>query len=191
MKLSGPGPLSGGMFLITVLILPVIHLFRYSVTSNSVLKGYKNLRIYPFLLDCQICCHIAIHSILILCISRLSILISPFSFLLLFIWAFYFLFSFSSVAQSCPTLCNPMDCRTPGFTVHHQLPELAQTPIINSWSLFSLERLTKGLPIYLFKEPTISSINHFYCLFNVSFISAMIFIIFFLLLTLGFIFFFS
>ena len=32
----------------------------------------------------------------------------------------------SSVTQSCPTLCNPMDCSTPGFTVHHQLPELAQ-----------------------------------------------------------------
>ena len=34
---------------------------------------------------------------------------------------------FSSVAQSCPSLCNPMDCRMPGFPVHHQLPELAQT----------------------------------------------------------------
>ena len=36
-------------------------------------------------------------------------------------------FSFSSVAQSCLTLCNPMDCIMPGFTVHHQLLELAQT----------------------------------------------------------------
>ena len=33
---------------------------------------------------------------------------------------------FSSVAQSCPTLCDPMDCSTPGFHVHHQLPELAE-----------------------------------------------------------------
>ena len=33
---------------------------------------------------------------------------------------------FSSVAQLCPTLCDPMDCSTPGFPVHHQLPELAQ-----------------------------------------------------------------
>ena len=31
------------------------------------------------------------------------------------------------VAQLCPTLCGPMDCSTPGFPVHHQLPELAQT----------------------------------------------------------------
>ena len=35
----------------------------------------------------------------------------------------------SSVAQSCLTLCNPMDCSTPGFPVHHQLPELAQTHV--------------------------------------------------------------
>ena len=32
-----------------------------------------------------------------------------------------------SVAKSCPTLCDPMDCSTPGFPVHHHLPELAQT----------------------------------------------------------------
>ena len=35
----------------------------------------------------------------------------------------------SSVAQSCPTLCNPMDCSTPGLPVHHQLLELAQTQV--------------------------------------------------------------
>ena len=34
---------------------------------------------------------------------------------------------FSSVTQSCPTLWDPMDCSTPGLSVHHQLPELAQT----------------------------------------------------------------
>ena len=38
-------------------------------------------------------------------------------------------FQFSSVAQSCLTLCNPMDGSTPGFAVHHQLPELAQTHV--------------------------------------------------------------
>ena len=36
-------------------------------------------------------------------------------------------FSFSSVVQSCPTLHNSMDCSTPGFTVHHKLPEYTQT----------------------------------------------------------------
>ena len=33
--------------------------------------------------------------------------------------------------QLCPTLCNPMDCSTPGFPAHYQLPELAQTHVIS------------------------------------------------------------
>ena len=36
---------------------------------------------------------------------------------------------FSSVAQSCPILCNPMDCSTPGLPVHQQLPEFNQTHV--------------------------------------------------------------
>ena len=36
---------------------------------------------------------------------------------------------FSSVAQSCPTLCNPMNPSTPGLRVHHQLPEFTQTHV--------------------------------------------------------------
>ena len=39
---------------------------------------------------------------------------------------------FSSITQSCPTLCNPMGYSTLGFPVHHQLPELAHT--YHSWS---------------------------------------------------------
>ena len=34
---------------------------------------------------------------------------------------------FSSVAESCPTLCDPMNCSTPGHPVHHQLPEFSQS----------------------------------------------------------------
>ena len=37
--------------------------------------------------------------------------------------------SVSSVSQSCPTLCDPIDCSTPGFLVHHQLQKLAQTHV--------------------------------------------------------------
>ena len=36
---------------------------------------------------------------------------------------------FSSVAQSCPTLCDPMNRSTPGLPVHHQLPEITQTHV--------------------------------------------------------------
>ena len=38
-------------------------------------------------------------------------------------------FQFSSVAQSCPTLCDPMNHSTPGLPVHHQLPEFTQTHV--------------------------------------------------------------
>ena len=36
---------------------------------------------------------------------------------------------FSSVAQSCPILCNPMNCSMPGLPVHHQLPAFTQTHV--------------------------------------------------------------
>ena len=39
----------------------------------------------------------------------------------------HLIFQFSSVAQSCPTLCNPMNRSTPGLPVHHKLPEFTQT----------------------------------------------------------------
>ena len=52
------------------------------------------------------------------------------------------IFQFSLVTQSCPTLYDPMDCSTPGFPVHHQLLEPAQTHLImvaviikNKWKL--------------------------------------------------------
>ena len=49
----------------------------------------------------------------------------------------------SSVAQSCPALCDPRDCSTPGLPVHHHLPQLAQTNVhgvsdaIQPYPLFS------------------------------------------------------
>ena len=39
------------------------------------------------------------------------------------------LYQFSSVAQSCLILCDPMNCSTPGLPVHHQLPEFTQTHV--------------------------------------------------------------
>ena len=54
---------------------------------------------------------------------------------------------FSSVAQLCPTLCDAMDCSTPGFLVHHQLLELAHThPSSTNW------------PSSWWGHPTISSL---------------------------------
>ena len=46
-------------------------------------------------------------------------------------------FQFGSVAQSCPTLCKPMNCSTPGLPVHHQLPESTQTHVQPSHTMSS------------------------------------------------------
>ena len=54
---------------------------------------------------------------------------------------------FSSVAQSCPTLCNPMDCSTPGFPVHHQLLELTQTHVY--WVVMPSNHLMLCWPLLL------------------------------------------
>ena len=68
--------------------------------------------------------------------SRLQSFPAPGSFPMS--WLFHYLklysetissFQFSSVTQSCPTLCDPMDCSTPGLPVHHQLPEVTQTHV--------------------------------------------------------------
>ena len=45
------------------------------------------------------------------------------------IFGLFSVFCCCSVTQSCPTLCDPMDYSTPGFPVHHHLPELAQTHV--------------------------------------------------------------
>ena len=70
----------------------------------------------------------------------------------------------SSMAQACPILCDPMDCNTPGFPVHHQLPELAQTHVYwvsdviqPSHSLASLLLLPS-----IFPSISVFSMNHFF-----------------------------
>ena len=76
---------------------------------------------------------------------------------------------FSSATQSCLTLCNPMDCRMPGFLVHHQLLELTQThvhrvsgainhlilchPLLLPPSIFSRIRVLSNEPILFIRWP--------------------------------------
>ena len=56
-------------------------------------------------------------------------------------------YQFSSVAQSCPTLCDPMECSTPGFPVHHQLPESTKSMPIES--VMPPNHLILGHPLLL------------------------------------------
>ena len=64
-----------------------------------------------------------------------------------------FLFQFSSVAQSCLTLCNPMDCSTPGLPVHHQLPEFTHVHWVN-------DSIQSSQPMSSPSSPTISLSQH-------------------------------
>ena len=79
-------------------------------------------------------CHILLISIRIWLIHTLKDFFSlcSFSFSHVVLYCLFGLIlksEFSSVTQSCPTLCNPMDCSKPGFPVCHQLLELAQTHV--------------------------------------------------------------
>ena len=65
---------------------------------------------------------------------------------------------FSSVAQSCLTLCNPMNCSTPGLPVHHQLPEFTQLTSIESVMPSSHLILSRSL---LLLSPILPSIRVF------------------------------
>ena len=78
------------------------------------------------------------HSVVFFCffalVTQEGFLISPCCSLELCIqMSIFFLFSlafqFSSVTQLCPTLCDPIDCSTPGFLAHHHLLEFTQTHV--------------------------------------------------------------
>ena len=75
--------------------------------------------------------HFTIHTrVESLCHLPRSNIVLEVTYALIIMWVSEFASDqFSSVTQSRPTPCNPMDCRTPGFPVHHKLPELAQTHV--------------------------------------------------------------
>ena len=58
-----------------------------------------------------------------------DLIISPWGLLMVQMSTHWFFFLLSSVAQSCPTLCDRMDCGMPGLPVHHQLLEFTQTHV--------------------------------------------------------------
>ena len=58
--------------------------------------------------------------------SSLGYTVGPYQLSILVI---YFIYQFSSVAQSCLSLCDPINRSTPGLPVHHQLPESTQTHV--------------------------------------------------------------
>ena len=65
-----------------------------------------------------------------------------------------------SVTKKCPTLCNPMDCNTPGFPVLHYLPELAQTHV--HWVCDAIQT---SHPLWSSSPPAFNLSQH-QCLFH-------------------------
>ena len=63
--------------------------------------------------------------------SSKSFIVSSLTFRSLIHFELIFVYGvqFSSVTHSCPTLCGPMDCSTPGLAAHHQLPEFPKTHV--------------------------------------------------------------
>ena len=56
---------------------------------------------------------------------------------------------FSSVTQSCPSLCNPMNCSVPGLPVHHQLPEPTQNKSQSGYKKFKWKITVKERRLFL------------------------------------------
>ena len=63
--------------------------------------------------------------------------------------------SSSSVTQFCPTLCDPMNCSTPGLLVHHQLPESTQTHVH-----LVCDAIQPSHPLLSFSPPALSPSQH-------------------------------
>ena len=104
------GPLSGPPVDLSTLMNRAFRvLFPRSECSCLNVLGALSLTPFRSLMEC--------HSFICIPLSLLSVLL------------FGIFLKFSSVAQSCPTLCDPMNCSTPGLPVHHQLLEFTQTHV--------------------------------------------------------------
>ena len=102
-------------------------------------------------------CHILLISIRIWLIHTLKDFFSlcSFSFSHVVLYCLFGLIlksEFSSVTQSCPTLCNPMDCSMPDFPVYHHLPEPAQTQVHLVGDVIQLSHLLSSPSPPVFKS---------------------------------------
>ena len=104
-------------------LYPSFHVVEFHIFKNIYICGYKSFIRYVI---CRYFLSIVTWSFLFLSTSLAEQ--KFFNFLSTYQ---YFLISvqFSLVTQSWPTLCDPMNCSTPGLPVHHQLPEFTQTHV--------------------------------------------------------------
>ena len=113
---------------------------HWSLSTHFLSTHLKNHLLLPFLTLSLIKCTS-------LCQSHNS------THVLISLPAFSTLFSISSVSQSCLTHCDPMDWSMPGFPVHHQLPELAQTHVHRISEAIQISHLLSSLSPPAFNFP--------------------------------------
>ena len=95
-----------------------------------MLKNLQDLKLVQDFLALRVCFgQYEDYSLIYGNFSNQGILVSNFHHIISIVAAWFSSVQFSSVTQSCPTLCNPMNCSMPGLPVHHQLPEFAQTHV--------------------------------------------------------------
>ena len=100
------------MFLYPLPHSPNVHILH---EHNIIIKNRKLILVQSYQLNYR---------------PYLNFIIFPMNILFLFqesrnLYCIYF--QFSSIAQSCPTLCDPMNCSTSGLPVHHRLPKFTQS----------------------------------------------------------------
>ena len=105
------------------------------VKGVTLSKGFKNIFKFSFCLKLKVINHFSFY-LNVSCLGKLRFYIYlnliPQHCLVIpgtCAWGLFVIFIVSSEAQSCLTLLDPVDCSTPGFRVHHQLPELTQTHV--------------------------------------------------------------
>ena len=93
------------------------HKYSSYLFDSSILNSFNSFYPVVHLFDVFVCLLSLPHGWLFLCVFLISLLLA------------YLSVQFSSVAQSCPPLCDPMNRSTPGLPVHHQLPEFTETHV--------------------------------------------------------------
>ena len=106
----------------------------YGSTLTSIHDHWKNHVVFPRLVRLALIRWTFVDKVMSLLFNKLSRLVITFlprnkhlNFMAAITICSYF--QFSSVTQSCLTLCDPMNHSTPGLPVHHQLPEFTQTHV--------------------------------------------------------------
>ena len=103
--------------LLNLLILRQYFSLSCIIVSSSAIRD-----VYSVVIPCELYLKMSLWNTL----DQLPLLMIQDKFIKLYL---FMILQFSSVAQPCPTFCDPMDCSVPGLPIHHQLQEFAQTHV--------------------------------------------------------------